>query len=253
MSTPERPLTDETLMRFADGDLPAGEHAVIAGLIASRPEERARLRAYSFTREELPRAYAKALDVPSELLTRCLPPAERRLRWSRPVWALPGWPVPAIAALAAACVGVVTASLFLQQRPEHSEFSVLFGVPPPAVVHALEATLTGEDVAVGEGVRLQPVMTFASRSGKWCRQVQFSVGNEIRADAIACRSAGTWKIAVASAERRRPLYPEAGLDYKPAGAVDAVADMRDQIIDGNILAPAEERRLIATERWQRAP
>jgi hypothetical protein len=253
MSTPERPLTDETLMRFADGDLPAGEHAVIAGLIASRPEERARLRAYSFTREELPRAYAKALDVPSELIRRCLPPVERRLRWPRLAWAFPGWPVPALAALAAACVGVVTASFFLQQRPQHSEFSVLFGVPPPAVVHALEATFTGEEVAVGEGVRVQPVMTFAARSGKWCRQIQLSVGNEIRADAIACRTAGTWRIAIASAERRRPLQPQPGLDYKPAGSVDAVADMRDQIIDGNILTPADERRLIATEQWQRRP
>jgi hypothetical protein len=247
----ERPISDETLMRFADGDLPAEEHAFLAARLAAHPEARARLRAYRFTKEKLPQAFAVALDVPSELIDRCLPAAvERRPRWPRLTWRFPGWPVPALAGLSAACA--VAASFWLLQGDPRSELAPLLGIPPPSVARALEATAIGDGADLGGGVRLEPVATFASRDRQWCRQFQLSTGNEIRADALACRREGSWRIAVASTARPRPLHAAPGT-FSPGGERDdPVSAMRDQIISGDVLTLADEQRLIGAERWERA-
>ena len=60
----EGPVSEATLMRFIDGDLPLREHAFVAGLIAAHPEETRSVRAYRFTRHQLPAAFEAALHVP---------------------------------------------------------------------------------------------------------------------------------------------------------------------------------------------
>src|SRR5262245_11217334 len=100
---PEGPVSEPTLMRFVDGDLPPREHAFVAEIIAAHPEQTHSVRAYRFTREDLPGVFAAALDVPPELMRRCLPAsacAARRSGRQRPARVMPGWRVtsPALAA-----------------------------------------------------------------------------------------------------------------------------------------------------------
>src|SRR6516225_10454846 len=91
----EGPLSEATLMRFVDGDLPPREHAFIAGLIAAHPDASRSVLAYRFTNEELHGVYDEAMNVPEELINRCLPAADRpSLRSLLPGW----WPTaPALA------------------------------------------------------------------------------------------------------------------------------------------------------------
>src|SRR5262249_53387050 len=59
-----------------DGDLLRREHDFVAGLIAAHPDATSSVRAYRFTKEELPRSYELAMVVPPELIDprAALPP-----------------------------------------------------------------------------------------------------------------------------------------------------------------------------------
>ena len=80
-------ISDETLMRFVDGDLPPDERSVIAGEVARNPDLAQRLEAFRFTKEELAGAFAPALEAPPELIEKILrgaAPASRISRWNLP-------------------------------------------------------------------------------------------------------------------------------------------------------------------------
>jgi anti-sigma factor RsiW len=80
-------ISDETLMRFVDGDLPPDERAVIAGEVARNPDLAQRLEAFRFTKEELAGAFAPALEAPPELIEKIMrggAPASRISRLNLP-------------------------------------------------------------------------------------------------------------------------------------------------------------------------
>ena len=84
-------ISDETLMRFVDGDLPPDERSVIAGEVARNPDLAQRLEAFRFTKEELAGAFAPALEAPPELIEKILRGAALASRISR-------WNLPSLAA-----------------------------------------------------------------------------------------------------------------------------------------------------------
>jgi len=255
-STPdEGPVSEATLMRFIDGDLPPREHAFVAGLIAAHPEETRSVHAYRFTRHQLPAAFEAALHVPPELINRCLagsPPNARRAlrpraRGSR--WNMPTLPL-------AACIALLLAGAagWLLRDAMRSEVAGLLGVPPASLSYALEATLTGEIAHLGAGVMLKPMSTFPSADGRWCRYyVLLSDGDHKRGSGLACRAAdGNWRIDVQSVSRSvqhqdRSMAAPAGVEDDP------VASYRDEIIGGNVLTKENEERLIKLEGWNRQP
>jgi hypothetical protein len=244
-------------MRFIDGDLPPREHAFVAGLIAAHPEETRSVRAYRFTRHQLPAAFEAALHVPPELISRCLadgaPTARPALRPpSRPMgsrWSIATLPLAACIALllAGAAGGLVRDAM-------RSEVAGLLGVPPASLGYALDATLTGEVARLGGGVMLKPLSTFPSIDGRWCRHyVLLTDGDHKRGSGLACRAADrNWRIDVQSvtrsAQRQDPsMVAPAGVEDDPVGSY------RDEIIGGNVLTKENEERLIKVERWNRQP
>jgi hypothetical protein len=250
----EGPVSEATLMRFIDGDLPPREHAFVAGLIAAHPEETRSVRAYRFTRHQLPAAFEAALNVPPELINRCLtqgaPNARGGLR--------PQWKRMALRATLplAACIALLLAGVagWLLRDTLHSEVAGLLGVPTASLRYALDATLTGEVARLGGGVMLKPMSTFPSIDGRWCRQyVLLSDGDHKRGSGLACRAAdGNWRIDVQSVSRSaqrqdRSMVAPAGVEDDP------VAGYRDEIIGGNVLTKESEERLIKLERWSRQP
>ena len=76
-------ISDETLMRFVDGDLPPDERSVIAGEVARNADLAQRLEAFRFTKEELAGAFAPALEAPPELIEKILRGAALASRVSR--------------------------------------------------------------------------------------------------------------------------------------------------------------------------
>jgi hypothetical protein len=251
----EGSVSEATLMRFIDGDLPPREHAFVSGMIAAHPEETRSVHAYRFTRHQLPAAFEAALDVPPELINRCLagsrPNARRplrpRSRGSR--WNMATLPL-------AACIALLLAGAagWLLRDAMRSEVAGLLGVPPASLNYALEATLTGEIAHLGAGVMLKPMSTFPSADGRWCRYyVLLTDGGHKRGSGLACRAAeGSWRIAVQSVSRSvqhqdRSMVAPAGVEDDP------VASYRDEIIGGNVLTRENEEHLIKLEGWNRQP
>jgi hypothetical protein len=254
--TPEEgPVSEATLMRFIDGDLPPREHAFVAGLIAAHPQETKSVRAYRFTRHELPAAFEGALQVPPELISRCLagsaPTAMRALRPQRRSTRWNSATLPLAASIALLFAG---AAGWLLRDAKRSEVAGLLGVAPASLQYALDATLTGEVAPLGRGIMLKPMSTFPSIDGRWCRHyVLLTDGDQKRGSGVACRAAdGNWRIDVQAASRSVQRQ-DRGMTA-PAGSVDDPAtSYRDQIIGGNVLTKDSEERLIRLEGWKREP
>src|SRR5262249_17956471 len=163
--------------------LPPREHAFVAEIVAAHFDETRTVAAYRFTRERLPEAFAVALDVPPELIRRCLPDPGRTLKASRPRrlarlasnWRAAG--LPLVASIALLLSG---ASGWLLRDAWQPDFAGLDKglAAPPSLQRALERTPIGATVQLARDVSLSPMLTFLSHEGAWCRQYRLVYGAE---------------------------------------------------------------------------
>jgi len=212
------PVLEATLMRFADGDLPRREHDFVAGLIAAHPDATGSVRAYRFTKEELPGSYEVAMVVPPELIDRCLPEPRSRLRIR---------PLALAASIAVLLAGVAGWLLHQTSRPD---VAGLLGLAPPALQRALDTTLTGSVTPVSGTLSARVFSTFASLDRHWCRQYTLREGQHERARGIACRQGDGWHVVVQAASARPPAPQGAHI---PAGGDDPIASYASGIMGGN--------------------
>jgi surface antigen len=247
------PVAEATLMRFVDGDLPPREHAFVAELIAAHPDVLGSIRAYRFTKEELPGAYQAAMDVPAELISRWLPGA----RVGRPAGpsARPRFARRRLTALAlAASLAVLLAGAagWHLREATHPDVAGLLGVAPPALQRALENTPTGKIGELAGSLSVTPTSTFASRERHWCRKYALKADQRERVIGLACRQEDGWQILMQAASAH--TTPSGGNVYAPAGEGegDPVAAYASEINDGTPLSQEDEARLI-NERWRRKP
>jgi hypothetical protein len=244
------PVSEVTLMRFVDGDLPPREHVFIAGLIAAHPDAFRSVLAYRFTNEELHRVYDVAMNVPAELINRCLPAADR----PSPRSLLPGWRPTALALAASLALLLAGAAGWMLREATHSELATFLGIAPPGLQRVLESTLAGNVAQLSGAMSAKLVATFASRERRWCRQYAVSEGQQERAKGIACRHKDGWRIVVQAASRQAPTPGAAQGYWVLAGANDTFASYANEIMGGNgILGPEDEARLIRNEHWKRVP
>jgi hypothetical protein len=244
------PVFEATLMRFVDGDLPPREHAFVAGLIAAHPDASRSVLAYRFTNEELRGVYDVALNVPTELIDRCLPAADRPNLRSR----LPSWRPTALALAASIALLLAGAAGWVLREATHSDVAAFLGIAPPGLQSALETTLSGNVAQLSGVLSAKLVATFRSRERRWCRQYAVSEGQQERAKGIACRHGDGWHIVVQAASRQVPTPGGMQGYWVLAGADDTVASYANEIMGGNgTLGPADEEQLIRNEHWKRAP
>jgi hypothetical protein len=240
-------------MRFADGDLPPGEQAAVAVLVAAHPQLARSLEAYRFTRQQLPEIYAPALKVPSELVRRWLPEggACQKRSWQR----LGGRRTAALA-IAASVAILLAGGLAWERQGVRPGFAGLAkGIPaPPALQLALEHMRMGERALLAKDVTVEAMSTFASQEKLWCRQYLLTYHMQTQATGLACRTGvGSWRIDVQSAPM--PLRAQEATKGAVAGREeeDPVATYRDQILGGTVLTQESEARLITDEHWSRTP
>ena len=244
------PVSEATLMRFVDGDLPPREHAFIAGLIAAHPDASRSVLAYRFTNEELHGVYDEAMNVPEELINRCLPAADRPSLRSL----LPGWWPTAPALAASLALLLAGAAGWVLREATHSNVATFLGIAPPGLQRVLESTLAGHVAQLSGAMSAKLVATFPSREGRWCRQYAVSEDQQESAQGIACRHKDGWHIVVQAASRQAPTPGGAQGYWVLAGADDTFASFVNEIMGGNgILGPEDEAQLIRNEHWIRAP
>ena len=205
-------ISDETLMRFVDGDLPPDERSDIAGEAARDPDLAQRLEAFRFTKEELAGAFAPALEAPPELIGKILrrtAPASRISRWNS--LALSQWPalkrpnlrrhVMAIAAAVALLLaGAAGWMLRDSVRPDYAGL-----VAPPSLQRALEETPSDVSAKLPGDLSIRPTSTFASTSEALVQGIQCNLCQSLEATALACRGDdGIWRVETQEDPPARP-------------------------------------------------
>ena len=259
-------ISDETLMRFVDDDLPPAERSVIAGEVARNPDLAQRLEAFRFTKEELAGAFAPALEAPPELIGKILrgaAPASRVSRWNLPSLAATTGPkrpnlrrdvMGIAAAVALLLAGAAGWMLHDSVRPDYAGL-----VAPPSLQRALEETPSEVSARLPGDLSIRPSYTFASLQKRWCREYTVIHANRVGAQALACRGDdGIWRVETqedppsAPVSKNPKAYTPAGEDPQPPGGQgESVAEHRDRIM-GADLSLEDEAKLIK-ERWKRKP
>lgn len=186
---------DETLMAYADGELPPGERAGVEAALAADPSLAARVERLRRQRLQLRQAYDDVLDepVPPALLAALDAPAgaaaaaprEAARRAPRPAW--PRWR-SGLALAAALVLGIALGRGFLAPAPMFAASATGLQAAGP-LRDALDRRLASETAA--GPVRLP--LSFRTGAGQYCRA--FVLARQRQAG-LACRDAGGWRINV---------------------------------------------------------
>ena len=247
-----QPISDETLMRFADGDLPPVERAIVAAAIADDPELAERLEPFRFTREKLAGAYEATLEIPEQLIN-ALPPANGPTL-SRPMLLVLFFRRSNIRR------GLVGIALLTLLTSAIGGWLLRDGLRPhqaganAAMQRALDGTPSNSTTQLEDSTSIKLTSTFASIQKRWCREYVMLFSNSTQAAGLACRAAnGIWKVEI----QQEPVSPSRSSDetgkYEPAGQSDRqpVADYRNRIFQTD--ASQQDEELLIAERWNRQP
>lgn len=233
-------INEEMLSAFLDGELPPAEMAAIRQQLQSDVALADRLAELAAVDERVRRRYAAIDERPlPESVKRLLSaeqqgakghvvplsPSSWRTRLQRPI---------SYAVAAALVVGFGLGQMFDRTAPtEPSNWTVIAG--------ALETAASGERVLLSSGTQLLPRLVFINSSGEFCRQYQLQQTGEIH-EQIACRRGSDpahWQ-PVAS------VQVMGGVDadrYQLASGAHLLDAVLDQMIVGDLITPAQERRL----------
>jgi anti-sigma factor RsiW len=274
-------LSDETLMAYADGELPTVEMAWVATIVAGDAASRARLAMFTETSRSLREQFQAPMDepVPRHLVDLVLGGA-------RPVDALPSAAttprkvsVRHELSLTAKLMQFFTASQPRWQFALGCATALLIGLGSGWALHrapvernaqalaaltdgrvlaqgalqrVLETAPTGQHVALDNRqsiATIQARLTFRSHQQEFCRHYELVVRDGGHFAGIGCRgSDGRWQVQlhtqIAASRLSTGQTVPAGNDSSPD-----LAALLDRMIDGDALGGSEEAALIA-KRWQ---
>lgn len=243
-------FSNEQLMAYVDGELPAAEAAYIRAAAQNDVALARRIAGFVATGRALSASFAAKLGepVPERLLALLAPPPAERdrvqpLRQAEQPPALDvgrWWP----AALAAGIALAIGLSINLPRGNVAPAASALMaGLPADAagVSKLLDTTPSGEPVTLQVAERsyeLLPTASYRGADGLWCREFtasDLSGGGETYA--VACREQGRWAVQLATAANHVAALQDEG--YFPAGTEPAGSAR--QVLDS-----AAERAAIAS-------
>jgi len=246
----------EQLSQYLDGELASPEAQALRRRVLAEPELRAALDKMRKINDEVQSAFdlPGADRVPPSIAAR-LSAAESRQTGTvttpagSAVATLVAAPAPWKMALAATLVAAAGV-LMVPDWQETSRQDSSVGVPTSDLLSStLEGTPSRADGwdTMQDGRQVRAVLSFASRSGSWCREYLIKdAANASRG--VACRdNDGQWKtVAYAVTELNVTTN-----DYRPAGAGDSdqIASYIDIHAQDIPLSRQQERDLIA-KHWQ---
>ena len=256
-------LSDETLMAYADGELPAAERLNVERELATDSDARARLSRFEASAAATRQAFDSIIAEPvPPHLTESIRQATRTTRREAPqapgLWqriralmeqplpgfsAAPGW---AFALLVVFGLGLGVGWL-AEPRPAREEFVELGPVIPHSALHvALETVPSGRGVAVGRG-QFTGFVSFRDMEGRYCREFEVA-WHEQQTDllvGVACRSpAEQW--AVEFSTEGHAASTGDGTMYAPSSARihEAVDAFVERLLADEPLSAEEESALI---------
>jgi hypothetical protein len=224
-------VDDETLMAFADGELPEPRMREVGKAVAADPALQARLARFQEVRARVA-ALADAAPGPrAGLMEAARQSAAARRGVSPRTWGL------ALAASLAGVAVVVGLTRETAQRPERAS-----GV----LAVALERTPSGETLDRG-GLRAAPLYTVVAADGRPCRGFR-TLRDGVAREGAACRTDGSWRIL--AAEEVEVPYASSAFAQASSQEPPSVTAAVDALDAGPPLGDLAERRLMA-RRWSR--
>lgn len=239
-------LTDDTLSAFLDGELPEADMQTIRHQLVTDPALGERLADLAAVDRTLADHYG-AIDQ------RPLPAAVSDLLQTgaanqAKVVAFPTWR-RARQGLQRRAGTAVAAALALGFGLAQLWHGAPWNGPDDwqPVAEALETTPSGETHTLVTGAELTPRLTFTNQAGAFCRQFHLQ-GPDKASENIACRSSGPaiWEQVATVAVPRI----EAGNRYQTASGGSVLDSTLDQMVAGDLITPARERKLME-DGWQR--
>ena len=250
-----RPYTDEELVAYADGELPAAKAEEIAQAAKVDASVEARIEAFRESRRLLKAAFAPRASepVPKRLLEALAEPKsnvrpfprkpESRIRWQT-------WVPMAAAALVVLGVGL-NANRFLGHRATVDLASADAALADQNLVNqALESSPSGVPVAMN-GQEVLPLNTLRTDAGRWCREFEARAGTGEtlhKSRGVACREGDSrWDLRVIAAAPQNTDTP-ADPGYQTASGGHG-PDLSNTIGKAQPLTPAEEQEKIQ-RHWE---
>lgn len=224
----------ERLSQLLDGELDAVSRQQLEQRIALEPELASTWQELKTINATLRQTYAGATTGIPQRITAMLDSAAGQGRAKDNVAPFfrrqPLWP----AALAAS---VVLALAIALTPDDTGSSSATAGLTLAAALESLPSGSTW--TTLEDGGQIQPVLTFPSRDGGWCRE--YALKQTSRTESrrgVACRKDGQWQTEVVAQAPEQ----ESSDVYRPAGAGDSRAVhhfIRDQAADIPLSGPQE--------------
>ena len=188
-------IDDETLMAYADGELPPDEASRLAARLADDPALAQRLEAFTRSRDalaDLRRADANGVQVPDAPAGATRRQDQRlwRQRWDRgrlrkrPAPRIPLWS-GALAASLALAIGL-GAGLLIDGSSDDSD-------PAIGLANALDSVPSGNEEILADGTTLRPVASFRAADGTLCREYELASPEGPMRVEIACVAKSGWQ------------------------------------------------------------
>jgi anti-sigma-K factor RskA len=238
-------LDDETLMAYADGELPAEAAARVEKAMAEDEEIAERIAMFTQSRISVRQAFGAQSPVPDALTARIRAMAEADSRQRAGEGAttnvvslaarrrtVPFWQLP-IAASVALAVGVLGGWIGAPQDQAGGGLSIA-SLDDPALVSALETDQAGARTQIGDRAEVAVIASFLGADGSLCREFEHdSAGRTVVA--VACHRDEAWTLEFAVAAAASDAS-----GYAPASSLEALDAWMIATEAGPPLSDAEE-------------
>ncbi len=267
-------ITDEEIMRYADGVLAVERRAVVRDGLARDPALMQTLEGFLQTRGPLTRPFDDILaaPIPARVQSVLQSPAaavrpRRRLfdrlqsAMRRQAPARSRMPMLAVAAFCGMLLGawlvgfVIRPAVPATDGYEFVKLGKLGMTASAALRRALDQTPTGEQADISEQLSITPIATLHTQDHSWCREFDLVSRDGLRDRSLACRASdGQWLVPVTSpfadklygvAAGARPEASPNAPEHKSAHKTPAIVEgAKQRIVSEGAVTAAKEKALI---------
>ncbi|WP_136658864.1 zf-HC2 domain-containing protein [Nitratireductor sp. XY-223] len=237
--TQER-FSDETLMAFADGELPPEEREAVERALENDPALGERVAAFLDSRMRAQDALKPLLDepVPEALAARVSGmigeqsnvTAFRQRQAGAPArrWALP---LAASVALVAGALGGYLAGI---SGPDTESGLRMADLSQPGIVTALNSVASGAETGLAAGERFRAIASYRDADNTLCREFEVDHADGSTVVAVACLPDGTWELQFTVVAQQNSS------GYAPASSLEALDAYLSAVGAGAPMSAEEE-------------
>lgn len=249
------PLSDETLMAYADGELDADGIATVEAAIQADPEIADRVALFDLSRQKIADGLGEAEPVPAKLLASvkaiaAAHDAETHASATddtnvvafptsaEPSRTTPRWQLPLAASIALLAGLAVSPLLPWPGSDNEAQIArtglAMTGLDTPGLTTALTSVASGERIILEDGSGLEAIASFQDGAGALCREFELDQLSGQTLVSVACHQNDAWSLRFAVAAGQNDD------GYAPASSLEALDGYLSAIEAGEPLSVEAE-------------